>query len=34
MAAGFNGYFAKPFNPVDVVETVGRLLSHPRDLAA
>jgi CheY-like chemotaxis protein len=34
MAAGFSGYFAKPFNPVDVVDAVGQLLTHPRDLAA
>jgi CheY-like chemotaxis protein len=34
MAAGFNGYFSKPFNPVDVVEAVERLLSFPQDLAA
>jgi CheY-like chemotaxis protein len=34
IAAGFNGYFAKPFNPADVVEAVGRLLCHPQDLAA
>jgi two-component system, chemotaxis family, CheB/CheR fusion protein len=34
MAAGFSGYFAKPFNPVEVVDAVGQLLTHPRDLAA
>ena len=34
MAAGFSGYFAKPFNPADVVDAVGQLLSHPQDLAA
>ena len=34
MAAGFNGYFAKPFNPTDVVEAVSKLLSSPHDLAA
>jgi CheY-like chemotaxis protein len=34
IAAGFNGYFAKPFNPEAVVDAVGRLLSHPQDVAA
>src|SRR5205823_4969505 len=34
LAAGFSGYFSKPFNPADVVEVVGKLLSHPQDLAA
>jgi CheY-like chemotaxis protein len=34
LAAGFSGYFTKPFNPSDVVEAVGYLLSHPQDSAA
>ena len=34
IAAGFSGYFAKPFNPAEVVEAVGELLSHPQNLAA
>jgi len=34
ISAGFSGYFSKPFNPADVVDAVGRLLSHPQDLAA
>jgi CheY-like chemotaxis protein len=34
ISAGFSGYFSKPFNPVDVVDAVGQLLSHPQDLAA
>ena len=33
-AAGFNGYFAKPFNPAAVVEAVEKLLSAPLDEAA
>jgi CheY-like chemotaxis protein len=34
IAAGFSGYFAKPFNPTEVVEAVGELLSHPQNRAA
>jgi CheY-like chemotaxis protein len=34
MAAGFNGYFAKPFDPAEVVDAVSELLSHPQNLAA
>ena len=34
MAAGFNGYFAKPFNPADVVGAVEKLLSVPLHEAA
>ena len=33
-AAGFNGYFAKPFNPADVVGAVEKLLSVPLREAA
>jgi CheY-like chemotaxis protein len=34
MAAGFSGYFSKPFNPAELVEAVGKLLSYPQDLVA
>jgi DNA-binding response OmpR family regulator len=34
LAAGFDTYIAKPFDPVDVVETLRELLSHPRESAA
>jgi CheY-like chemotaxis protein len=34
IAAGFSGYFSKPFNPLDVVDAVEKLLSNPKDLAA
>ncbi len=34
IAAGFNGYFSKPFNPADLVAAVSEVLCHPKDLAA
>jgi CheY-like chemotaxis protein len=34
LAAGFNAYIAKPFDPADVVQTLGDLLLGSRDSAA
>jgi len=34
MAAGFNAYITKPFDPAQVVTTLGKLLSRSGDLAA
>ena len=34
LAAGFNAYIAKPFDPAEVVERLRELLSHPRESAA
>jgi CheY-like chemotaxis protein len=34
VAAGFNAYIAKPFDPAEVVERLRELLSYPRESAA
>jgi DNA-binding response OmpR family regulator len=34
LAAGFNAYIVKPFDPAEVVERLRELLSHPRESAA
>lgn len=34
MAAGFNAYLPKPFDPADVVRVIGEALRAPADLAA
>jgi DNA-binding response OmpR family regulator len=34
LAAGFNAYLVKPFDPAEVVERLRELLSHPRESAA
>jgi DNA-binding response OmpR family regulator len=34
LAAGFNAYIAKPFDPAEVVERLRELLSYPRESSA